>query len=74
MADYSNQQAYDIGVRLAEANPGVEYEDLDPDEARNRESVELVQYIDEEDHDGLAVYLEDGFLDAREGKVRRSVR
>jgi hypothetical protein len=29
----------------------------------------LIQYIDTEDHDGLGVFLENGFLDQREGKT-----
>ena len=73
MADYSERDAYDIGVRLAETNPGVEYEDLSVDETHNREVFDLIQFIDEEDRDGLGVYLEYGFLDHREGKVRKGV-
>lgn len=73
MADYSERDAYDIGVRLAEANPGIEYEDLAVDETHNREVFDLIQVIDAEERDGLAVFLENGFLDHREGKVRRSV-
>ena len=54
-------------------NPGIEYEDLSVDETHNREVFDLIQFIDEEDRDGLGVYLEYGFLDHREGKVRKGV-
>jgi hypothetical protein len=73
MTDYTNQDAYDIGVRLAQSNPGIEYDDLAIDPTHNREVYDLIQFIDEEDHDGLGVYLEDGFLDERRGKVRKVV-
>jgi hypothetical protein len=66
---YTNRNAYDIGVRLAQANPGVDYDDLAVDENHNRETFDLIQYIDTEDHDGLGVFLENGFLDQREGKT-----
>jgi hypothetical protein len=58
---YSRQEAYDIGQRLALAQPGVDFDDLDI----TGEASDLVNYIDETEQDYLAVDLEKGFFDAR---------
>jgi hypothetical protein len=64
-ATYTPRDAYDIGQRLGQANPGVPYDDLAVTESSNREAWELVNYIDEEELDYLAVDLEKGWSDAR---------
>jgi hypothetical protein len=58
---FTNRDAYDTGQRLAQEQPGVEYEDLDI----TGDAAKLVRQIDETEDDNLAVDMERGFHDAR---------